>query len=298
MDLSRAVTEPLKSVVAFHDQFNHNVKLTFGALAYVGAQHGVAGQDQAPHVILPTGGEPWRATDWRDLQQSIKDAASFITELGLVRAASAFEDYLTGAKAELDRAASATTTGAGDEEGALARLIRLLGIDVAAMADLSQMVRFFDVARNCVVHRSGRASKQLAEIALSASFAATLRRWPRRTGKWQIGVPDVREGAPVEWRPRHAIMASDVYFRCALEIDRAVVQRLGEIGIVNMAAYWCLLTENPRPCQASRSPETMIRTQLMTRYRARKVGRAEPVAFLRDAGRWSDVRTAFARRTS
>ena len=208
MDLSRAVSEPIKSLVAFHNEFNDNVKLTFGALAYVGAQHDVLGTEQALRVILPTGGEPWTAREWRNLEQSIKDGACFITELGLVRAASAFEDYLTGAKAELDRAARVTATGAREKEGTLARLIGLLGIDVNSMADLSQMVQFFDVARNCVVHRSGRASKQLTELAHSASFAATLKRWPRRTGKWQISVPSVKEGSAVEWLPRHAIMAS------------------------------------------------------------------------------------------
>jgi hypothetical protein len=69
---------------------------------------------------------------------------------------------------ELDRAARVTSTGAREKVGTLARLIGLLGIDVDSMADLSQMVQFFDVARNCVVHRSGRASKQLTELAHGA----------------------------------------------------------------------------------------------------------------------------------
>ena len=198
MDLSRAVSEPLKGLVSFHDQFNQNVKVTFGALAYARNQCGIAVDGRATPIQLPTGAEPWRDREWRNPDLAIKNATGFVAELGLVRAASAFEDYLTGVKAELDRAAAGTATLYGENTTPLTGLMALLGIDAMSIADLKQVVEFFDVARNCVVHRSGRASNHLAELSRRADFAAVLERWPRRKGKWSVGVPPI--GAEPPWR--------------------------------------------------------------------------------------------------
>lgn len=291
MDLSRANSEPVIWLIDFHNQFNRNIKITFGSLAKLDGDAVGA----ADVVELPTGGEPWgTATKWRDLDRRVKDVASFIAELGLVRAASAFEDYLTATQAELDRCGGDVACGEADTS--LTRLIGRLGVDMPAIADMKEMVDFFDVARNCVVHRSNRASGQLAEIRQSAEFAAVLVRWPRRIAKWHVSVPNVENGTIVEWRPRHAIMASDAYYRLGVALDRALVDRLGEAGLVNMAAHWCLLAEALAPCQAKINPETMVRSQLMTRYRVRGVELGEVVQHLRQSGRWKNVRAAYARK--
>ena len=92
-------------------------------------------------------------------------------------------------------------------------------------------------------------------------------------------------------------MASDAYFRCAVAVDRSLITHLGDSGVANMAAHWCLIADTLAPCPASRSPEAMIRTQLMARYRVRKATIPETVALLREKGRWQDIRAAFARRS-
>lgn len=291
MDLARANSEPLIRLIEFHDQFNRNIKLTFGSLAKLDGDVG-----GATNVIeLPTGAEPWGSTTrWRNLDQKVKEAASFIAELSLVRAASSFEDYLTAAHAELNR--SGVGADNGEAGTGLTRLIGRIDIDDAALLDMKAMVEFFDVARNCVVHRSNRGSGQLAEIRQSDNFAAVLTRWPKRSGKWCVTVPDIEKGAIVEWRPRHAIMASDAYYRLGVALDRALVNRLGEAGIVNMAAHWCLLADPPAPCSAKINPETMVRSQLTTRYRVRGAELRKIVAHLQQSGRWEDVRAAYARK--
>ena len=99
MDTEAAISEPLVKLIAFHNAFNRNIKVSFGALEMLSGVS--AGDATVGPIALPTGTEPWgRETRWRNLAGPIKEAASFLAEIGLARATAAFEDYLTGAKAE------------------------------------------------------------------------------------------------------------------------------------------------------------------------------------------------------
>ena len=311
MDLSRAISEPMARQIAFHDTFNRNVKLTVGALVRYGEQS--PSNPPPGEGILPRGGEPWGVRGkWRNLHAAIPDAEAFISEIGLVRAASAFEDYLIGVTAELDRWEDrARALGRAPEprrrEGeepddteeavrSLSRVAKRLGVDMAELAADVTMVRFFEAARNCVVHRSGRASGSLAEMQASGDMAEALRAWPRRIGNWTVGVPDVAEGGAVAWQPRHAILSSAVYYRCAKSLDAAVVSALGREGVVTMAAHWGLLDDNPAPCDARINAKSLIRTLLMGRYCVRDASIPEIVDILRSAGMWADARKAFEDR--
>lgn len=307
MDLARTITEPFARLIGFHNAFNLNVKLTYGALAKLDGAAAAAGP-----LTLPNGGEPWgNKVSWRDTSAAVRDAAAFVSEMGVVRSASSFEDYVTGVTAELDRAGARNAARAPDRretppEGPVAEaaedevprlhsLIRRLGLDEGTLAADLFLVEFFQVARNCVVHRSGRASPRLAEIARSNGLADALRTWPRRKGKWLLAIPGIEEGASIPWLPRHAIMASACHHRCAAAIDAVVVAALSVDGIVAMAAHWCLLADNPVPFTAKLDAQTVIRTQLVQRYLVRNADMADVVRSLRDIELWDRVRAAFER---
>jgi hypothetical protein len=130
----------------------------------------------------------------------------------------------------------------------------------------------------------------------SDDLADALRTWPRRIGNWTIGVPDVKEGHVVAWQPRHAILASAVYYRFSQAVDAAVVSALGEDGVVTMAAYWGLLADNSTPCDAKINAESLIRTLLFGRYCVREASIPAIVNILRSAGVWDDARKAFQDR--
>ncbi len=310
MNLTRTISEPLARQIAFHDSFNRNVKLTFGALTRLGETARSHGQE-----LLPTGGEPWGAPrKLRNPDTDIPLATAFLSEIGLVRAASAFEDFLTGIGAELDRCefrkravAGGTPTEASDHpsgsakdeeatQASLGRIAKRLDIVQDEMADDLTMAKFFDVARNCVVHRSGRASESLAKMHASEEMAAALKTWPRRVGKWAIGVPKVTRGHAVAWLPRHAIMASAVYHRCAVAVDKKAVSLLGDRGLVAMAAHWGLLDDAPVPVETTVDAQSLVLTLLMRRYHVREVNKSEVVALLRECGIWPGVRKSFEER--
>jgi hypothetical protein len=309
MDLGRTITEPFARLIAFHNAFNLNVKFTYGALARLDTT-----EVDADRFMLPNGGEPWgNKLSWSDMGAAVQDAAAFISELGVVRSVSSFEDYVTGATAELNRAGArnaarptdmrepaperpADADVPEDDVAYLRPLVRLLVLDPGSLAADLVLVEFFQVARNCIVHRSGRASPRLAEIRQSQDLADALKTWPRRKGKWMIAVPEIEEGDPVPWLPRHAIMASACHHRCAAAIDAAVVEALGVDGVVSMAAHWCLLADNSVPCPAKLDAQTMIRTQLVQRYFVRHADMADVVQSLRDTTLWERARIAFGQR--
>jgi hypothetical protein len=292
MDVSGAVSEPFAQLSAFHIAFNRNVKLSFGALEAIGKI--ALGPDGL--LRLPTGGEPWgTTTSWRSLDQPVKNAATFLSELGIVRATAAFEDYLVLAKAEFDRAKLVPVRGFGMGTAVLDHLDGLLGINPADIDITARMATFFDVARNCAVHRSNRASPQLAALRAEPAFTATLAAWPRRVGRWTVSLPPIQEGTAIDWRPRHAIMASDAYLRCARIIDRALVACLGEIGLVRMAAHWSFFADVLTPCPAKLDAATIVRTQLIDRHRVRAPTTAQVIQGLRDAEMWDPVLRAFER---
>jgi hypothetical protein len=223
-------------------------------------------------------------------------AAIFLAELGIARAAAAFEDYADGAKGEFYRAGLSQVGAKKDGVPALHGFDAVVGLDTTNMTDLLRLAEFFDTARNCVVHRSNRASGYLASLCADPALEETLGRWPRRIGKWSVSLPPVNEGHVVEWRPRHAILASDVYYRAAVQLDRVLVRKMGPAALTRMAAHWCFFADPPAPCHSKHSPDVMIRSQLTDRYKVRNLTIAETITLLREAGQWETVRAAWTKR--
>lgn len=294
MDLSEAISEPFVQLIDFHNAFNRGIKVSFGALIFLADQ--TKSNEPGAIVAVPTGNEPWgAATRWRDLGGPLKEASIFISEMGITRAAAAFENYLIDAKSEFDRATLQPAHDTGTGAPALKRFDALLGANEEAMQDLTAMAEFFDTARNCVVHRSNVASDQLARLRNAPATLAALTGWPKRTGKWALSLPPVVEGQVVEWQPRHAIFASDVFYRCARALDRILVDRMGPASLARMAAHWCLIADPAAPCPAKLNPETMVRRQLMSRYRSITTI-PETVSLLKQTDMWDKARAAWSKQ--
>lgn len=148
-----------------------------------------------------------------------------------------------------------------------------LQADREELPDELAIVSLFEVARNCVVHRSGRASPQLTEFAATTDLQQVIARWPKRnrngpprTGKWKVSIPTISINERVAWQPRHAILASDAYYRLAKALDRYLIGILGERGIVKMAAHWGFFADPCVPSHAKLNPQVVIRQLLFRRY--------------------------------
>lgn len=301
MNLEAAISEPLSKHIAFHNLFNRNVKLSFGSLQLATRLP----VEASKLLVLPTGNEPWGSdTKWRNLEETAKSTAIFLAEMSIVRATAAWEHYLIGATAELSRASASGISEAAPSDtdrvaGSEIPFIRFadqINIERSKITKLIRMENFFTTARNCIVHRSNYASKNLEEQYNDAEFRGILEEWPKRTGKWKLSLPLIETGKLVDWRPRHAIMASYVYYRCAVVLDKALLAILGPAGLTRMAAHHVFFALPPISCNARLNPETMVRSVLCDRYKAKETSLVATIEHLRALGWWDRVRSAFHAR--
>jgi hypothetical protein len=309
VDLSQASTEPFSRFHNFHEEFNRAVKVTFGALELLRNNAAVIG----PITSLPAGDEPWgvlpigkkpseRHTRWRDPSREIRFSTTFISTMGIVRVMSAFEDFLISIEAEYARSSflrDLTTAtpyqSHEDEQTTLQNMCRQLNWDLKTVAFAVPLYEYFYCARNCIVHRSGRASKALVQLAHSQSLAKSQAAWPIRSGKRLPSLPSISSGRDVSWLPRHAILASGVCYVVAKHLNQKLINTIGEPGIVFMAAHHSLLSEERIPMGAKKSPEAAIQFLLGGRYRIKKISAAKTIRILKGMDKWLACRRAYDR---
>jgi hypothetical protein len=183
MNIKGANTEAYYRFFRAHEDLGSNIKLAYGAL------HAIS-QDEKPMtsgrtrnlIFLPTGGEPWgNNTRWRSVRARIPNVRQLISGMGLVLAASAFEDFLTNVHSERTRFFDFTRKQKSPEQASeegnedrerLRLLFNSLEWDISPIEYLLPLYDYFVIVRNCVVHRSGRASPALVEKAESSALAA------------------------------------------------------------------------------------------------------------------------------
>lgn len=288
VDTTKAVSEPLRRIIDHHNAFNRRVKLLFGSLNKVMSDG--LGNDLA--VALPYGEEPWGEPKQWSSSTDGHAAVELLAELGIVRAASAFEDFLQGVIAELDRAGVAAP--AQLKADLIERVLFRLSIDPSDRPPLD-LVRLFDCARNCIVHQMGRANAELVSLSLTQGLADALASsTPRVRVRWRPGIPAISLGKPVSWRPRHAILASDAYYKAAVAIDKRLLSILGDGRVVAMAAYWAVAAPIP-VVEARRSLIATLRAALSNRYRA-KIKATEIGPLLKSVDRWEPAKASFHER--
>jgi hypothetical protein len=305
VNIDDANTEPFYRFHRFNEEFNRNVRLTVGALGVV-SEMGINNAAALKLLELPTDGEPWGdLTKWKSVTNAVPAAKRFISQIGTVRVISAFEDLLTSSKAEYDRRSESNdgqkAKAAGDEESrnvSLSALYHQLGWDKRGIEPLMPLFDYFVLVRNSIVHRSGRASAALSVAAQKTELATCTKRWHRSTGKRLPSLPTINTGKDVALLPRHAVLASEVCYRIALDVNVRLRAFLAEEGLVYMAAYHCLLSKDPIATNARSSAEAVINVALTGRYRVRLEDRHEAVTFLKSMGEWKACLEAFQQLNS
>ena len=267
MDVTNANTEPFFLFHRFSEEFNRNMRIAVGALGVITQMRSTV----APEMVLklPTLGEPWGGhTLWKDVAKEIPGTKRFLSQIGIVRVLSAFEYLLIGTKAEFDRYASFRgLEGSQNASQDLSVFYSELKWDDKALAGLTPVFDYFAVIRNCIAHQSGRANETLVKLDASKELRKCLKAWcPRRDIKLPE-LPILTIGKEIPLLPRHAIFACEVCYRIALDINEKLRRSLGTEGLVYMAAYHSLLSDNRIETNASKFPESPINLALTGRYR-------------------------------
>jgi hypothetical protein len=309
LEIEKANTEPFVRYHRFHEEFGRNVRILFGALEAVRRSQAVIPGKGIAATILPAGGEPWGAqTVWRDISVFAKSTHQFLSQMGIVRVMSAFEDFVVGVEAEHERASFITASirkserskqaVATTQENKVAQLYERLDWDITPIRSYMPLFDFFYLARNCIVHRSGRATEALASWSVSPELANSHAAFPTRKGTQLPKLPDISVDKEIQWLPRHAVLASATCYEIAKSINGRLAERLASEGLVYMAAYHSLLAKERVPTGARRSTEIVIRHVLTDRYRVDGVTRAEIPECLRRIGKWRECLDGFQKLKS
>jgi hypothetical protein len=278
MDLSLANTEGFFRFHDFLESFDRSMKVTIGALGLAGTMAPSLASSTGSHLIkLPVGDEPWgKDTRWRSLDSVVKNSQLFVAQMGLMQVFSAFEDFLISSKAEHDRLQSVLNgeqsiqnrTDSAEDIG-LRRLCNNIGLSLSKVGHALPLFDYFVAMRNCLAHRSGRASHELVEMGSLKDVQTAFENWPRRTGRPIPVLPDANYGKTIPLFARHSIFAGMVCRSIARAINDHQIAQFGDRGLVLMAAHHSLLTEDPTICAPRRNAEAVVNEFLCGRYRVR-----------------------------
>lgn len=288
-----ANTEAFYRFHRFNEAFDRDLKVTAGALE--GLRKGIFPKVDG-RTELPVGGEPWRkSTSFEDPVARASSAIRQTATMGIVRATAALEDFLTTLEADYARTAF-LRAGYGPpapkviapewKDLDIPKACVRLGVDPSIVGFAMPLHDYFNAARNCIVHRNGRASSYLVKAAKSAELRHCLAAWPTKRGARLPELPAINEGEETDWLPRHAILCVSVYYAVATALNDQMIGMLGRDGVVYLAAHYALIDDDPIDTGARQSAQSVVLTLLQGRYRYREVTAAEIVEILRTAERW------------
>jgi hypothetical protein len=230
--------------------------------------------------------------DWSNPTAEVEVALREIGQGGAVRAFSAFDLFLQETEAELtswrdftgESVAINPDSSSSPESDKLDRFYARLGATHARVSHLWPIYRYFRVARDCIAHREGIASRALVEARFAPEMESALGRWLERTG--ETTVPElipVEESRQIAFTHRQAIATSSVLRLIALDITSLVIDRLGPRGFVYLAACRTFLDDEPLP--ETLTMESMVKAfnnALSNRYRVPSYNWREALKLLRD----------------
>lgn len=293
MNISRANTEPFHRFHRFNEELNRSIKVSIGGLVYV-KQNAVAANTEGVSFTLPNDGEPWGNKPWNSVDKAVAPSKMFIAQMGVVRHITSLEDFCVGVKAEYDRHCDVEglpvpgSRSKTDEEGfPPSKLYELLKWDKDVLESVGPLYDYFSLARNCIVHRSGRASKALKSQAESSELEACIESWHGRNIRRVPKLPIVEADDELPLLPRHAVLSGEVGRRIAVDANEKLREFLGATGILYMAAYHSMFCDQPVSSPARRFPYATLNYILTDRYRVELDTRNEAEHKLRKMGEWA-----------
>jgi len=302
MNITEANTEPFYQFHRFNEELNRNMRIIVAGLATVN-QIATQNRTAGGPIQLPTDGEPWGKIVWNSPSRMVPPARRFVSQMGVVRVITALEDFCVGVKAEYHRCAEIHGTPiesnhASEIDGdgiSPMKLYDELAWNRAVLDSLSPLYEYFSKVRNCIVHRSGRASQELIKNAGSSRLAHCVNGWQGPRKKTLPPLPAIVVGSDLPLLPRHAILASEICRRIAVDANEKLLRYLGVEGLAYMAAHHSQLSNTPIPTNARATAQGTLNAILTNRYRVKLDYREEAVQALGRLGRWKAYLRRFER---
>lgn len=297
MDLSRAQLEPFRALHYFHEQLNIHVKSSTAGVVLLANAAGNSTDPKALGRLIEQVHPAWNSSPIHELSIDLyKRVYCAVGAYALVSLFSALDDFIVGLEADIARYEHSSgqvvpkfeVRDEAGEEPLLNTYVRF-GWDVAGIAELIPVLRYFRLMRNCVAHRSSRASKALSEHSKSESLRTAIAGLLERNTR---AAPEYEHRDEIFVDPTLSICCSDTIRTVAADCNRAFVRMMSEKGFL-LLACGNLKKRNSYGTAAYKSPEAVLNLGLVERYRVGLSDRYEAPKKAREFGLWKDFYDSF-----
>jgi len=313
IDISEAQLDPFRAFHYFHEAINIHIKVSMSAALVLVRETGEPSDSDGLANLIKQAHPAWNTPPIRGLSLSgQRELHKAVASFALVAVFSAFDDLLSGTEAELNRfAARAKKTDnktakvaqspakqeeTEDEEDASEKLVNFYiryGWSTHPIEGLLPLLRYFRLTRNCIAHRSSRASRALSEHSQNDSLQKAAKPLLDRNSK---ELPQFEVNGEVFLESTHAIMCSHILRALAEDCNRNLIDTLGVDGFVRAIAHHTMFGDRIVRSEAYRTPEAVFNFAATDRYRARLGSRMDSITEMKRLGIWKEYLSTFKRK--
>lgn len=313
IDISDAQLDPFRAFHYFHEAINIHIKVSLPAALVLVRETGEPSDSDGLATLIKHAHPAWNSPPIRGLTLSAqRELHKAVASFALVAVFSAFDDLLSGTEAELSRFAARTgkaESKAGeversstkkedseDDDDATEKLLnfyRRYGWITKPIDSLFPLLRYFRLTRNCIAHRSSRASRALSEHSKAESLQEAAKPLLDRSSRT---LPQFEVNGEVLLEPTHAILCSHLLRTIAEDCNRNLVGTLGVDGFVRAVAHHTMFGDRIVRSEAYRTPEAVFNFAATDRYRARVGSREDSIAEMKRLGIWKEYLSTFERK--
>lgn len=299
MDLSRAQLEAFRAHHYFHEKLNVHIKSSAAGIILLADAAGSNANPRHIGELIERSHPAWNSSPIHSFNIDLyREIYCSIGAYAVVAIFSALDDFLAGLEADISRCEAAGNgvlrqPKADDEDqlDPIEATYRRYSWQSKGIAKLLPVLRYFRFMRNCLAHRSSRASHALANQSKDREFQASAAGLLDRTTK---SAPIYEYNEKIFVDPALAICCSDVIRRVAEDCNR---QLIGTLGVEGFLLLVCQNLELPDQCStaAFRSPEAVLNLALIERYRVVIHDKHEAPKELQRLGLWKAFYRSYQR---
>lgn len=200
--------------------------------------------------LMVAAGENWPATSYPEPFEELKQTRLRITQSGIMWVYSAFDVFLNhieGLCANNQEPDDSVTSAETTDSVKILELYKKHEWNRKELDYLLPLFSFYTLARHCIVHNMGKATKQLNNILNSEEFKKAIATWPTVIPKRKLSAPpQINEDKTILLNPHHAITYSDICFRIATLTNENVIDTVGlRPFLIRVAKVWLLELTTP-----------------------------------------------------
>lgn len=297
MDLSRAQLEAFRGLHYFHENLNIHIKSSTAGVILLADAAGTNANPRLVGELIERSHPAWSSSPVHQLDLDLyKRIYCSIGAYAIVALFSALDDFLVGLEADISRCEAQgrivpKQPKAADDEQVepIESIYRRYLWQSNEIAKLLPVLKYFRLVRNCIAHRSSRASHALVSHSQDQEFQVSIKVMLDRTTKF---APTYDYNDEIFVDPALAICCSDTIRKIAGDCNR---QYLGLIGIEGFLLLVCQNLQNPQRCSTSayKSPEAVLNLALIERYRVGLTDKYDAPRELQRLGLWKGFYRSF-----